>query len=215
MKSPFIHSFWPFLQHPFKSSTTQRRSRLQHRYCIGVSRRSAQATAGKGLAQGPYMVAIAGVEPTTLRLKVINSTNAPPRPSYNEENYYSNINSIVLLTRTLILLGYTRTYQNNNLLRLIKLVRIRAGPIGAEYRCQEEQLTDKRCTVLNYCIVYRYLYSASHGISQTEALSVHFSCRKKVRLKARERQGTGAERIDERRGGGRRFHTHPPTQTTN
>src|SRR6218665_2211741 len=50
--SPFIHSFRPFL-----SSTTQRRSRLQHGYCIGVSRRSAQATAGKGLAQGPYMAA--------------------------------------------------------------------------------------------------------------------------------------------------------------
>src|SRR6218665_2819002 len=28
----------------FKSSTTQRRSRLQHGYCIGVSRRSSQAT---------------------------------------------------------------------------------------------------------------------------------------------------------------------------
>ena len=49
----------------------------------GVSRRSAQATAGKGLAQGPYVRlrgARAGVEPTTLRLKVIISTKAPPRP---------------------------------------------------------------------------------------------------------------------------------------
>src|SRR6218665_3688415 len=63
------------------SSTTQRRSRLQHGYCIGVSRRSTQATAGKGLAQGPCMVARAGVEPTTFRLKVIDSTNAPPRPA--------------------------------------------------------------------------------------------------------------------------------------
>src|SRR6218665_1128980 len=58
---------------PFKSSTTQRRSRLQHEYCIGVSRRSAQATAGKGLAQGPYVTARAGVEPTTLWLKAIAS----------------------------------------------------------------------------------------------------------------------------------------------
>ena len=40
---------------------------------------SAQATAGKGLAQGPYVTARAGVEPTTLRLKVIASTNAPSR----------------------------------------------------------------------------------------------------------------------------------------
>src|SRR6218665_225876 len=60
------------------SSTTQRRSRLQYGYCIGVSRRSAQATVGKGLAQGPYMAARARVEPTTLRLKAIDSTNAPP-----------------------------------------------------------------------------------------------------------------------------------------
>src|SRR6218665_997748 len=44
--------------------------------------RSAQATVqnvSKGLAQGPYVAARAGVEPTTLRLKVIVSTNAPPR----------------------------------------------------------------------------------------------------------------------------------------
>src|SRR6218665_3022977 len=60
------------------STSTQRRSRLQHGYCIGVSRRRAQATVSEGLAQGPYMVARAGVEPTTLRLKVIDSTKAPP-----------------------------------------------------------------------------------------------------------------------------------------
>src|SRR6218665_1621808 len=54
---------------------------VQHGYCIGVSRRSAQATAGKGLAQGPYMAARAGVEPTTLRLKAIDSTKAPPCPT--------------------------------------------------------------------------------------------------------------------------------------
>src|SRR6218665_3612889 len=45
------------------------------------ARRSAQATAGKGLARGPYMAARAGVEPTTLRLRVISSTNAPPCPT--------------------------------------------------------------------------------------------------------------------------------------
>jgi len=37
------------------STTTQRRSRLQHGYCIGVSRRSAQAAASEVLAQGPYV----------------------------------------------------------------------------------------------------------------------------------------------------------------
>ena len=77
-----IHSFIPAISIALlKSSTTQRRSRLQHGYCIGVSRRSAQATAGKGLAQGPYMAARAGVEPTTLRLRVIASSNAPPCPT--------------------------------------------------------------------------------------------------------------------------------------
>ena len=78
--SIIIHSFWPFLQRPFKSSTTRRRSRLQHGYCIRVSRRSAQATIGKKLAQGPYVAARAGVKPTTLRLKVIDSTKVPRHP---------------------------------------------------------------------------------------------------------------------------------------
>src|SRR6218665_3444210 len=70
--SIFIHSFRPFLWRPFKSSTTQRRSRLQQGYCVGVSRRSAQATAGKGLAQGPYMAARA----------VGSRTHDPPVESY-------------------------------------------------------------------------------------------------------------------------------------
>src|SRR6218665_3852986 len=42
---------------------------------------NAQTTAGKGLAQGPYVAARAGVEPTTLRLKAIDSTKAPPCPT--------------------------------------------------------------------------------------------------------------------------------------
>src|SRR6218665_2915951 len=55
-----------------------------------------------------------------------------------------------------------------------------------------------------YFIVYRYLHSASHGVSQAEALSVHFSSRKKVRLKARERdEERGADTINERKVGGR------------
>src|SRR6218665_3655993 len=79
-----IHSFIPAISiaPPFKSSTTQRRSRLQHEYCIGVSCQSAQATAGKGIAQDPYMAARAGIEPTTLRLIVIASTNASPCPTW-------------------------------------------------------------------------------------------------------------------------------------
>ena len=50
------------------------------------SRLSAQATAGKGLAQGPYVADKVGVEPTTLRLKVIVSTKAPPRPTKQEQS---------------------------------------------------------------------------------------------------------------------------------
>ena len=40
-----------------------------------------QATASEGLAQGPYMAAGAGFEPTTLRTKGDESTNEPPRPT--------------------------------------------------------------------------------------------------------------------------------------
>ena len=43
-----------------------------------------QQTVGKGLAQGPYVTARAGVEPTTLRLKVVDSTKVPSRPQYTE-----------------------------------------------------------------------------------------------------------------------------------
>jgi len=43
---------------------------------------ASQATASEGLAQGLYVAARTGVEPTTLRLKVIVSTKTPPRPTY-------------------------------------------------------------------------------------------------------------------------------------
>src|SRR6218665_2799418 len=73
----FIHISLAPLQVLYYSEALPTTARI---YCIGVSRRSAQATAGKGLAQGSYMSDRAGVEPTTLRLKVIGSTKAPPRP---------------------------------------------------------------------------------------------------------------------------------------
>src|SRR6218665_1414987 len=41
-----------------------------------------QAIAGKGLAQGPYVAARAGFEPTTLRSNGVVSTNAPPCPTW-------------------------------------------------------------------------------------------------------------------------------------
>jgi|SRR6218665_338317 len=40
-----------------------------------------QATVSEGLAQGPYVAARAGFEPTTLRTKGVDSTKAPPRPT--------------------------------------------------------------------------------------------------------------------------------------
>src|SRR6218665_2260268 len=63
---------------------------------MGVSSRSAQATAGKGLAQGPYVTARAGVEPTTLRLRVIASTNAPSR--FLEASSFFSILPLVILS---------------------------------------------------------------------------------------------------------------------
>src|SRR6218665_4004117 len=62
-----------------------------------VSCRSAQAAVGKGLAQGPYVAARAGVEPTTLRLKVIASTNAPPRPNQFAQLIYISVHRSVIL----------------------------------------------------------------------------------------------------------------------
>ena len=47
--------------------------------------------------------------------------------------------------------------------------------------------------------MYRYLYCASHGASQTEALSVHFSSRQDLRGERDEERG--AEKINERKGG--------------
>jgi len=56
---------------------------IQHRYCAGISRRSATATVSEGLAQGPYATARVGVELMTLRTKGVDSTNAPLTPHMN------------------------------------------------------------------------------------------------------------------------------------
>jgi len=54
-----------------------------------------------------------------------------------------------------------------------------------------------------YCIVYRYLYSASHSTRKTEALFSAFQLQEKVRPEKDEERGR--EIIEERRGGERRF----------
>src|SRR6218665_1925735 len=40
------------------------------------------ATVNEGLTEGPYVAARAGFEFPTLRSKVFDSTNAPPRPTF-------------------------------------------------------------------------------------------------------------------------------------
>ena len=78
----FIHSFGHFYSAPssplllrgapdYNTDTVSESHAEAHRQLYIV---------GKGLAQGPYMAARAGVEPTTLRLKAIDSTKAPPCP---------------------------------------------------------------------------------------------------------------------------------------
>ena len=57
LRFSFIHSRH-FYSAPSSPLLLRGRSRLQHGYYIGVSCRSAQATVGKGLAQGPYVTAI-------------------------------------------------------------------------------------------------------------------------------------------------------------
>src|SRR6218665_4042195 len=77
----FIHSFRLFLLLPFKSTTTQRRSRRSTDTVSEFHAAAPQATASEGLAHGPYVSARVGVEPATLRTKGDESTNEPPRPT--------------------------------------------------------------------------------------------------------------------------------------
>ena len=65
----FIHSFRLFLLHFFRSTTTQKRSRLQHGYCVGVSRRSATSNCDWRTCPRSLRGARVGFEPATLRTK--------------------------------------------------------------------------------------------------------------------------------------------------
>ena len=67
----YFHSFRLFLQHLFKSTNTQGRSRHSTDTVPEFHAEAPQAIASERLAQCPYMAARAGVEPTTLRLRVI------------------------------------------------------------------------------------------------------------------------------------------------
>ena len=77
----FIHLCRPLLQRLFKSSTTQKRFRLQHGYCIGVSRRSASGncelrTYPRSLSGGQ-----SGIRTRDPRQKGFDCINEPPRPT--------------------------------------------------------------------------------------------------------------------------------------
>ena len=53
-------------------------------YCAGVSRRSATGSCELSTCpRWPYVATRAGFEPTTLRSKGLDSTNAPPRPTHS------------------------------------------------------------------------------------------------------------------------------------
>ena len=68
----------------FKSTTTtQKRSRQSTDTVSEFSDEAPQAIASEGLVQGPYVAAIAGFEPTTLRTKGDESTDEPPLPAVN------------------------------------------------------------------------------------------------------------------------------------
>ena len=76
-----MHLFRLFLYRLLKSTTTQRCSRHSTDTVSEFHTKETQATASEGLSQNPYMVARAGVEPATLRMKGVDSTNAPPLPT--------------------------------------------------------------------------------------------------------------------------------------
>src|SRR6218665_4023021 len=84
----YIHSFIPAisiatLQVLYHSEALPTTARILYRSF--TPKRTGNSTAGEGLAEGAYVAARAGVEPTTLRLKAIVSTKAPPRPTQSVE----------------------------------------------------------------------------------------------------------------------------------
>src|SRR6218665_2590879 len=77
----FIHSGYFYGAFLWPLATSQRRNPHSTDTVPEFHAKAPQATVGKGLAQGPYVTARAGVEPTTLRTTGDDSTNEPPRPT--------------------------------------------------------------------------------------------------------------------------------------
>ena len=66
---------------PLQVHTIQRCSQHSTDTVLELHAEAPQATTSEGLAQGPYVAARAGFEPTTLKTKGAESTNEPPRPT--------------------------------------------------------------------------------------------------------------------------------------
>src|SRR6218665_3882869 len=72
-----------------------------------------QATVSEELAQGPYVAARAGFEPTTLRLKAIDSNNAPPRPTHRkctESKTHAHARTLPLAVKCIESTAHTRAH---------------------------------------------------------------------------------------------------------
>src|SRR6218665_1296496 len=85
----FIHFY--SASHSLSLSEAPRPQQLT--LCRSLHAKALQAIAGKGLAQGPYMAARAGFEPTTLRSNRVVSTNAPPCPTNTIVSVYHFVRS--------------------------------------------------------------------------------------------------------------------------
>src|SRR6218665_2602603 len=73
------YSFRLFLYRLFKSTAAQKSSRHSTDTVSEFHAEAPQATVNERRVQGPYVAARARFEPATLRMKGVESTNAPPR----------------------------------------------------------------------------------------------------------------------------------------
>src|SRR6218665_2866790 len=75
-----IHTFIVFI-HFYCAYHSMSLSEALPTLCRSLHAEALWATVSEGLAQGPYVADRAGFEQATLRLNVVDSTNAPPRPT--------------------------------------------------------------------------------------------------------------------------------------
>ena len=96
----FINSFIQAISNFYSASSSPLLLRGAPDYSTNtvpeVHAEAPQATVSEGLAQGPHVVATAGVKPMTLRTKGVESTNAPPMPDRSPRSTYASIHNISL-----------------------------------------------------------------------------------------------------------------------